>query len=214
MALGCYYDAVFQSNGQSLTTRYQAFPEKVGSNQIAGGALMGFISNVFMIQTVFYCEEMMRLRVERVKEMLLLTGVPRMSFWMAYFLSHFAFFCIAWTIAYLRMVMSEMKGVTENSPVAYFALALAAGPTFILYGYLLSFGVNNFVQCHQWVGNWLNVTYAIAWMILTFGVQPGSDASQNMETAFCLMPGFAFYQGIAKLEVAATTEACFARSCF
>jgi hypothetical protein len=68
--------------------------------------------------------------------------------------------------------------VTMNSAVAYFALALSAGPTFIVYGYLLSFGVNTFVQCHQWVGNWLNVTYSIAWMILTFGLEPGSDAAQ------------------------------------
>ena len=117
-ALACYYDAVSQSSegggGSALTTSYQSFVEKVGTNQIAGGALMGFVSNVFMIQTVFYCEEMMRLRVERVKEMLLLTGVPRRSFWVSYFLSHFAFFCVAWTIAYLRMVASEMKGVRKS----------------------------------------------------------------------------------------------------
>ena len=48
----------------------------------------------FQLQTVFYCEEMMRLRVERVKEMLLLSGVPRQSFWASYFISHLVFFMV------------------------------------------------------------------------------------------------------------------------
>lgn len=68
---------------------------------------------------------------------------------------------------------------------------------------LSPFDCDSFTCLLEQVGNWLNVTYAIAWMILTFGVEPGSNVAQQMETAFCLMPSFAFYQGIAKLEVAA-----------
>jgi ATP-binding cassette subfamily A (ABC1) protein 3 len=208
-ALACYYDSVAQTSGGHLSTSYQPFPAKVGANQIVGGALMGFVSNIFMLQTVFYCEEMMRLRVDRVKEMLLLSGVPRLSFWTAYFLSHMAFFVMAWTLSYSVMMAAGMRGVVLNSWVAYYALALAAGPTFITYGYALSFLVQDFVQCHQWVGNWLNVTYSIFWMILTFGVTPGTAAAKSLEGAFCLMPGFAFYQGIAKLEVAALNNRPF-----
>lgn len=54
-----------------------------------------------------------------------------------------------------------MDGVVGNSPVPYFCLAACAGPTFIVYGYLLSFAIDDIIQCHEWVGNWLNVTYVI-----------------------------------------------------
>lgn len=131
------------------------------------------------------------------------------------------------------MLSAGMKGVTHNSGVSYFVLAAAGGPTFIVYGYLLSFVVQDFVQCHQCeytsnpqhmiipprslrevavitgVGNWLNVTYSLFWMTLTFGVQPGSEIAATLEACFCLMPGFAFYQGIGKLEVAAVNGAPF-----
>jgi ABC-type multidrug transport system ATPase subunit len=156
-----------------------------------------------MMQTVYYCEEMIRLRVERVKEMLLLSGLQRQRFWFAYFVGHIAFFTVSWTISYLVMLSAGMDGVTANSAVPYFVLALCAGPTFILYGYLLSFAIDDIIQCHEWVGNWLNVSYALAWMLITFAVEPGTPTAEHMETAFCLIPGFAFYQGIGKLEVAA-----------
>lgn len=52
-ALACWYDAVMRAGGGSagLATSYKPFIEKVGVNQIAGGALMGFCSNVFMVRT-------------------------------------------------------------------------------------------------------------------------------------------------------------------
>ena len=56
-------------------------------------------------------------------------------------------------------------------------------------------------------GNWLNVTYASAWLVLTFAVQPGTALAATLENAFSiLIPGFAFYQGIGKLEVAAVNR--------
>ena len=44
-------------------------------------------------------------------------------------------------------------------------------------------------------------------MIMTFGVRPGSGASRTLETLFCLVPGFSFYQAIAHMEVAAVNGA-------
>ena len=49
-------------------------------------------------------EEMLRLRTERVKEMLLLSGLRRGRFWLAYFLAHLAFFQLAWGLSYARML--------------------------------------------------------------------------------------------------------------
>ena len=98
--------------------------------------------------------------------MLLLTGVPRQSFWAAYFLSHLGFFCLAWTIGYLH-VLSGMNGVMLNSPVAYFALALSAGPTFIVYGYLLFRSMICAVPSMGW--QLAERHLCIAWMIPTLG---------------------------------------------
>ena len=103
--------------------------------------MLVFVSNIFMMQTVYYCEEMIRLRVERVKEMLLLSGLQRQRFWFAYFVGHILFFTVSWTISYLVMLSAGMDGVSANSAVPYFVLALCAGPTFIVYGYLLSFAM-------------------------------------------------------------------------
>lgn len=45
------------------------------------------------------------------------------------------------------------------------------------------------------------VSQALAWMIITFGVEPGSEQFFFLEAFFCIIPGFAFYQGIGNLEV-------------
>ena len=69
--------------------------------------------------------------------------MQRQRFWVAYFVGHILFFAVSWTISYLVMLSAGMDGVTANSAVPYFALALCAGPTFILYGYLLSFAIDD-----------------------------------------------------------------------
>ena len=57
-SMACFYDHIWRLmpgharvGGDGLQISYKAFPESVSMNQISGGALMGFVSNIFMMQT-------------------------------------------------------------------------------------------------------------------------------------------------------------------
>jgi len=205
-ALACAYKQISKAAGieGGITTSYKSYVQKVGSNALGGGAMMAFVANIFMILSGYYCEEQIRLRVERVKEMMLLCGLPRLTYWVAYFLSHYLFFFISWNLSYIIMWTSGgMDGINDNSAFCYYLLAMLAGPAFIVYGYLLSFVTDDILAAQQWVNEYLNLTFGLPFMILTFAVQD-EDTRSQLENIFGILPGFAFYKGIGVLETAAT----------
>lgn len=205
-ALGCAYKQIAEAAGieGGITTSYKSYVATVGSNSPGGGAMMAFVASIFMILSGYYCEEQIRLRTERVKEMMLLCGLPRLTYWVSYFVSHYLFFLCSWTLCYIIMLASGgMDGINDNSAFCYFFLATIAGPAFILYGYMLSFVTDDILAAQQWVNEYLNLTFALPFMILTFAVQD-EDTRTSLENVFGILPGFAFYKGIGVLETAAT----------
>lgn len=207
-SLACAYSQLAEAAGveDGISTTYKLYKSKVSSNSLAGGALMAFVANIFMILSGYYCEEQVRLRVERVKEMMLLCGLPRLTFWLSYFLSHYLFFIMSWTMCYIIMwADGSIDGVAKNSGVPYYVLALVAGPAFITYGYVLSFVTDDILAVQQWVNEYLNLTFGLPFMILTFAVQD-EDVRATLENVFGILPGFAFYKGIGVLEAAATND--------
>ena len=210
-ALACAYKQIAEAAGipGGIQTSYKSYTAKVGSNALGGGAMMAFVANIFMILSGYYCEEQIRLRVERVKEMMLLCGLPRLTYWLAYFVSHFIFFFLSWNLSYFIMWTSGgMDGINDNSAFCYYLLAIVAGSAFIIYGYLLSFVTDDILAAQQWVNEYLNLTFGLPFMILTFAVQD-EDTRATLENFFGILPGFAFYKGIGVLEAAATNKEPF-----
>ena len=72
-------------------------------------------------------------------------------YWISYFLSHWALFVLSWTASYFIMLVAGMDGVSQNNALCYFVLALSAGVTFIVFGYMLSFATDDIMAAQQWI---------------------------------------------------------------
>jgi hypothetical protein len=104
------------------------------------------------------------------------------------------------------MVIQGMDGVGANSIVTYFVLGWSAGVTIIIYGYLLSFVTDDILAAQQWITEFLNLSFSIPWLILTFAVNCGDKDNEEtcdvLENVFSIIPGFAFYRAIGGFRAA------------
>lgn len=199
-AMACYYNTVSERAGEGgMQVIYKTFKANVGANALGGGAMMGFVASIFALLSSYYAEEQIRLRVERVKEMMLLCGLPRPTYWFSYLTSHWLLYVVSWTVGYLVMYFRDMNGVNTHSVVCYFALGLSAGVTFIVYGYMLSFATDDVLAAQQWVTEFINLSFSIPWIVLTFAIdctdEDNEGACDAIEYGFSVIPGFCFYRG-------------------
>ena len=207
-SLSCVYNKLSASalagtaNEGGITTSYKVYESLISSNSLGGGAMMGFIASAFALLSGYYAEEQIRLRTERVKEMMLLCGLPRFTYWISYFFSHYLLFLLSWTLCYVLLVITaEMPGINENSAFLYFFLAMCAGPAIVLFGYVLSFVTDDILAAQQWLNEFLNLSFGLPFLILTFAVQD-EDTRASLENFFGIIPGFSFYKALGVLETA------------
>jgi hypothetical protein len=213
-AMSCVLNQVSADAGVApITVRYKDYKIKASANSLGGGAIAGgILANIFMILSGYYCEEQIRIRVERVKEMMLLCGLPRPVYWVSYFVSHYTLFVTTWILCYLFMLIDGDIGMVANSSaVPLFIHVLSAGPAIITYGYILSFATDDILAAQQWINEYLNVTFALPLMMLIFAIKE-EDTRADVENFFFILPGFVLYKGMSVIETASVNGEPFSAS--
>jgi len=186
--------------GTSPTIAFLKMESQLAQNSFGVGGLTGIVAMTFAILGAFYCEEMLRIRVSRVKDMLMLAGLRRSVFWGAYFISHQVMLVLSGLIALAVLAIFGMEGVTDNNILAYIVLFIVFGIPNIWSGYLLGFFVNKVETAQEAVGEMYNLFLMIPWIIVTFALE---EQSNTAETLLSVIPGFGLYRGFAILEAAA-----------
>ena len=189
-----------------------AFPKGIGcsyliwksplySNAISAGGLSLFVCTAFNVLAILYSMDMVRLRVARVKEMFLLSGLPRLTFWLAHGLGHFLLYCVAFGTSFVILrALGGMDGVVHNNFLGYALLYLLFAPAIILLGYCLSFLFDKEETAQVMTDQIVNLTVFIPWIIMVFVT---TSKKQAAELALSLIPGWALYRGHSVLETAA-----------
>lgn len=126
-----------------IKVSYIQLPNSLMQNSFSVGGVQYLTASAFALLAPFYTEEMVRLRISRVKDMMLMTGLSRPVFWGSYFISHWTLMMFSWLMSMFCMLVWGMDGVTENSWFAYFILFAAFGCGNIWWGYIASFFVNS-----------------------------------------------------------------------
>lgn len=150
------------------------------------------------------------MRVSRVKDMMLLSGLPRIFFWIANALAHVILYWIAFGIsmAILRG-WGALDGIIHNNFLGFFLLHLLFGPCCILTAYVLSFAFEKEETAQVMTDQAVNLTVFIPWIIMVFVVEEKSLAAENV---LSLIPAYALYRGHSLLETAALNEQPFSAS--
>jgi len=180
-----------------ITCSFQQWPPPAQINDFSKGGLMYFVAVTFGLLTSFYAEEMIRLRVKKVRQMLLLAGLSKPAFWLSYFLVHLMLFYCSCILSVVVMFAFGMDGPTKNNPLCYMFLFTSFGCAAICCGYFMSFIFETSEQAQQWVSQMVNITMFIPWLIVGFAVDNPSTALENCLT---IVPGFGLYRGLALLE--------------
>lgn len=187
----------------SPTCEYLTMNSKLAQNSFAVGGLTGILAMNFAILSAFYCEDILRVRTTRLKDMMLLAGLRRSVFWFSYYLAHAvtligtALLCVAIVAAF------QMPGIIENSFLAYIMLFVAFSVPSIFSGYLIGFWVDSPETAQNVVGEFYNMALMVPWVIVAFAVEEQDD---TLESVFSIIPGFAIYRGFAILEAAAKND--------
>jgi ABC-type multidrug transport system ATPase subunit len=205
-------------NATAYLARPNTFPTGIGfsyllwrsplySNAISAGGLSLLVCTAFNVLAILYAMDMVRLRVARVKEMFLLSGLPRLTFWIAHGLGHLLLYCIAFGIAFIILrTVGGMDGVVSNNFLGYVLLYLFFAPAIILLGYCLSFLFEKEETAQVMTDQIVNLTVFIPWIIMVF---VSESKKQDAELCLSLIPGWALYRGHSVLETAALNETPF-----
>ena len=120
--------------------RYLVWRSPLYSNGIGAGALALLASQAFNSICQMYAMDAVRMRMSRVKEMFLLSGLPRLSYWLANMCAHLILYWIAFGIGFLVLgLIGGMDGVKHNSFVGYFVLHVLFSPAVAMVAYIISF---------------------------------------------------------------------------
>jgi len=139
--------------------------------------------------------------------MLLLSGLPRVFFWLANGLAHVILYGVAFAIsmAILRG-WGALDGIVQNNFLGFVLLHMLFGPCCILTGYVLSFLFDKEETAQVMTDQAVNLTVFIPWIIMVFVVEEKSLVAENL---LSLIPAYALYRGHSILETAALNETPF-----
>lgn len=188
-----------------LGCKYLFWRSPLYSNGIGAGALSLIFSQAFNLLAIMYSMDMVRMRVSRVKDMMLLSGLPRVFFWLANFLAHWFLYWLAFGIscAILRG-FGGSKGIQANSFLAYVMLHLLFSPCCIMTGYVLSFWFAKEETAQVMTQQCVSLPFLIPWIIMAFVVREKNLLAENL---LSLIPAYALYRGTSLLETAALNDA-------
>jgi len=188
-----------------LGCKYLFWRSPLYSNSIGAGALSLIFSQAFNLLAIMYSMDMVRMRVSRVKDMMLLSGLPRVFFWLANFLAHWFLYWLAFGIscAILRG-FGGSKGIQANSFLAYLMLHLLFSPCCIMTGYVLSFWFAKEETAQVMTQQCVSLPFLIPWVIMAFVVREKNLLAENL---LSLIPAYALYRGTSLLETAALNDA-------
>ena len=110
-----------------LACEYLFWRSPLYSNALGAGALALLVSQAFNLIAILFCMDMVRMRVSRVKDMMLLSGLPRIHFWAANMVAHLVLYWVAFGIsmAILRGV-GGLDGIKDNNFLGFFISASAS----------------------------------------------------------------------------------------
>lgn len=186
--------------GSTPDASYLEMESTLARNLFSVGGLTGIVAIIFANVSAFYTEEIVRVRITRLKDMLLLAGLRRPAFWLAYFISHLLQLLFAMLFSLGLMAAFQMPGVLENNFFAYILLTLAFSVPAIFLGYLVGFAVNSIQSAQEMVGEMFNMSMMVPWVIVAFAMD---EPNETLEAVLSIIPGFGLYRGFAVLEAAA-----------
>merc|ERR1712167_77489 len=166
---------------------------------------MGIVS-AFAIFGAFYCEDIVRVRMSRVKDMLLLAGLSKSIFWLGYFVGHFILLFLTCLVVFPVLRAFGFNGISSNSLLGYFVATICFAPANIFTGYLLGLFIESIETAQNAVGEFYNTSLMIPWLIVTFGMK---EPNETLEMFLSIIPGFGLYRCFAILESAAINERPF-----
>ena len=188
------------STGAEVQVSYMQWANPLMQNSFGVGGLQYITASAFAYLAPFYTEEMVRLRISRVKDMMLLSGLSRSLFWGSYWSAHFILQMFSALLSMVVMLIFGMDGVSECSWISYLLLFASFGCSNIWWGYTFSFFVNSIEVAQEAVGEVNNLLILVPWAVLTFATDEQNVALEN---ALSIIPAFGLYRGLAILETAA-----------
>jgi len=190
-----------------LGSAYLFWRSPLYSNGLGAGALTIIVSSSFLACCNVFVMHMVQMRVSRVKDMLLLSGLPRVYFWLASVIGHAGLYWVSFAISIsILRGFGALNGIVENNFLGYVLLHILFGPCCILLGYALSFLFDKEETADVITDQAVNVPLYIPWIIMVFVVKEKSFVAENL---LSLIPGFALYRGHSILETAALNETPF-----
>ena len=116
-------------------------------------------------KVVFRKEEQVRVRESRVKDMMLIAGLPRPVFWLTYLVTHMLLMLASATVGVLVMAAFGMAGPSQNPAgvvvLGYLLLFACFAPAGIFFGYLLSFTTNSLEVVELAIGELLDARHPV-----------------------------------------------------
>ena len=190
-----------------LGCSYKVWRSPAYSNGLSSGFLTLIVVFAFNALAILFAMDMVRLRVSRVKDMFLLSGLPRFLFWLSHGLGHLILYFVGWAISCLiiRFLGAHwgMTGMTDNNFLGYFLIHLMFAPNCILVGYIISFFFDSDETAQIATDQIANLPMVVALIIMGFVVKEKNFAAENLVS---LIPGYALYRGYSVLETAALNE--------
>eukprot|EP00397_Hematodinium_sp_SG-2012_P002024 GEMP01002030.1.p1 GENE.GEMP01002030.1~~GEMP01002030.1.p1 ORF type:complete len:1565 (+),score=337.85 GEMP01002030.1:37-4731(+) len=175
----------------------------VDMSSFYGGALLIILAFILGLQSAVYGEDIVRDRVTGLKDVLLVSGISRVYYFVAHSIAHACFYIIPFTICMVVCAIGQMEFIYENNWVTIILLCIASAPAVVSFGYALSLIFHDLQAAQEWLQELINLVLSILYLLAVFSQ---ANISVGVQYAMSLAPPYGVYRAFAILQTAAANK--------